>query len=420
MKFRWKGLLYPVLVVGVGVGIGGWFMANPKSSVAFAEQSLTVDPLIDAPTVATILPQSGQYAPQLQLYGQLRSKQQVRINSPASAEVLKVLVNEGDVVAEGDPLVELDTRSLRRQVDQLQARRQDISARRQAEAQQHENNVAALVVEESLVDIARRSVARLTDLKAKNLASASDLENAERTLQNQLLSWQNRKLAIARYQTTDQQFQAQLAELDSQIDQATEQLQDATVTAPFAATVSQVEIQQRANVQAGQSLMTLVDAQQQELIAWVSANALPANVSLNQLQGQLETEQGLVPVSLLYADPAANAGSLRLFFAAEQADASLTLNRYYRIWVDLPTQQAFAVPESSVYSNQYLYQLQDNQLQRVQVDVVGERFQDGQLWRLVMGELAAEPVLVTRLQNAAQGLSVKGAAETTTLAAAER
>ncbi|MDX1475877.1 MAG: biotin/lipoyl-binding protein, partial [Reinekea sp.] len=170
MKFRWKGLLYPVLVVGVGVGIGGWLMANPKSSMAFAEQSLTVDPLIDAPTVATILPQSGQYAPQLQLYGQLRSKQQVRINSPASAEVLKVLVNEGDVVAEGDPLVELDTRSLRRQVDQLQARRQDISARRQAEAQQHENNVAALVVEESLVDIARRSVARLTDLKAKNLA----------------------------------------------------------------------------------------------------------------------------------------------------------------------------------------------------------------------------------------------------------
>ncbi|MDX1342777.1 MAG: hypothetical protein R3227_10500, partial [Reinekea sp.] len=56
----------------------------------------------------------------------------------------------------------------------------------------------------------------------------------------------------------------------------------------------------------------------------------------------------------------------------------------------------------------------------VQVDVVGERFQDGQLWRLVKGELAAEPVLVTRLQNAAQGLSVKAAANTSTLAAAER
>jgi len=343
----------------------------------------------------------------------------VVIDSPVAAQVTQVLVNEGDLVAEGDVLVQLDTKRLSRQVDQLQARRLDLNARRDAQAQQNQNDKEALLVEQSLVDIARRSVERLTDLKAKNLASASDLENAERTLQNQLLSLQNRKLAIARFVSTDQQYAAQLIELDSQIDQAKEQLADATVTAPFAATVSQVEVQVGASMQNGQTLLTLVNQDKQEIVAWVAANAISGVQNTIGLQGQLETEQGLVPVSLLHTDPSANAGSLRLFFETNESAPSLTLNRYYRMWVNLPAQQTIAVPESAVYSNRFVYQVVDNRLNRVDVTLVGERFQDGQLWRLVSGPLSEDPVLVTRLQNASQGLAVKTASTTALLAAAE-
>ena len=419
MSVRWKRWLYPVVVVGIGAGVGSFMMANRTSSLAYAEQSIVLDPLADAPTVGTIAAQRGDYAPQIQLYGQLRSTQQLVIDSPVAAQVTQVLVNEGDLVAEGDVLVQLDTKRLSRQVDQLQARRLDLNARRDAQAQQNQNDKEALLVEQSLVDIARRSVERLTDLKAKNLASASDLENAERTLQNQLLSLQNRKLAIARFVSTDQQYAAQLIELDSQIDQAKEQLADATVTAPFAATVSQVEVQVGASMQNGQTLLTLVNQDKQEIVAWVAANAISGVQNTIGLQGQLETEQGLVPVSLLHTDPSANAGSLRLFFETNESAPSLTLNRYYRMWVNLPAQQTIAVPESAVYSNRFVYQVVDNRLNRVDVTLVGERFQDGQLWRLVSGPLSEDPVLVTRLQNASQGLAVKTASTTALLAAAE-
>jgi multidrug efflux pump subunit AcrA (membrane-fusion protein) len=418
MTIRLKPILYPVLVIGVGIAVSSWMMSNRSSSLAFAQETVEVDPLADAPTVATITPMRDSYAPQLQLYSQLQSGQQVLVNSPAAAEVLSVEVFEGDVVDAGDVLVSLDTKSLNRQVQQLKARRMDLSARRSAEMEQHKNNVAALEVEQQLVNIAQRSVDRLTNLNNQKLTSAAEIENAERTLQNQKLSLQNRELAISRHALVDQQYQAQLIEIDSQIDQAEEQLTDATITAPFSAKVSQVQIQVGASLVSGQSLMTLVDPSQQELVAWVSANALEETADLKDLKGNLEAGKTMLPVTLTHADPSANAGSLRLFFETEQVVNSLVLNRYYRMWIDLPVQQAFAVPESSVYSNQYVYAIKETRLERVKVDVVGERFEEGQLWRLVQGPIAGENLLVTRLQNAAQGLAVRSAAASNTLAAA--
>jgi multidrug efflux pump subunit AcrA (membrane-fusion protein) len=418
MTIRLKPILYPVLVIGVGIAISSWMMSNRSSSLAFAQETVEVDPLADAPTVATILPTLDSYAPQLQLYSQLQSGQQIVVNSTAAAEVLSVEVFEGDVVAAGDVLVTLDTKVLNRQVQQLKARRMDLSARRSAEMEQHKNNVAALEVEQQLVNIAQRSVDRLTNLNNQKLTSAAEIENAERTLQNQKLSLQNRELAISRHALVDQQYQAQLIEIDSQIDQAEEQLADATITAPFSAKVSQVQVQVGASLVSGQSLMTLVDPSQQELVAWASANALEQTADLKELKGNLEAGKALLPVTLTHADPSANAGSLRLFFETEQTVNSLVLNRYYRMWIDLPVQQAYAVPESSVYSNQYVYAIKDTRLERVPVNVVGERFEDGQLWRLVQGPISGETLLVTRLQNAAQGLAVRSAAASNTLAAA--
>lgn len=418
MKIRWKPFLYPVIVIAVGAGIGGWMISNPASSLAFAEENLEVDPLADAPTVQTLTPIQDDYAPQLQLYSQLQSRQQVTVDSPASADVLAVAVTEGSIVEAGDVLVELDQTGLQRQVEQLNARRLDLQARRDSERSQHENNLRALEVEQQLVAIAQRSVDRIVNLQQRNLTSAAELENAERTLQNQLLSLNNRQAAIDRFPLTDQQYRAQLMELNSQIETAQEQLDDATVRAPFTAEVSQVQVQVGGSVSAGTPLLTLVDMNQQELVAWVSASALDAVDSMAALGGHLQVGQELVPVRLTHADPAASAGSLRLFFEAQARERSLVLNRYYRMWVDLPSTQAFAVPESSVYSNRYVYTIADNRLERKTVTVLGERYQDGQLWRLVQGDLEDASVLVTRLQNAAQGLAVRIAGNTDSLAAA--
>lgn len=415
MAIRWRRWLFPLLVLVVGGALGSWLMANKVSSVAKAEASVSVDPLLDAPTVAALMPTAQAYAPQLQLYSQLQSRQQVSVTSPASADVLAVRVQEGDSVQAGAVLIELDTRALTRQVDQLAARRQDLDARRGLEAQQFDSNQKALTIERNLVTIARRSVERLTDLQARNLTSAVDMEAAERTYQNQRLALQNRELAIDRFQLVDQQFQAQGVELNSQLDQAKQALAEATIRAPFAGRVSRVLVQVGAQVQSGAALLTLVDPDQQQLVAWAAASSL-AGVDLQSgllgslaLDTQNDTSNNTqaLGVALSYVDPASDGGSLRLFFATDPGANNLVLNRYYRLWIDLPRVEAFAVPQTAVYSDQYIYRVENDALVRVPVQMVGDRLQEGQLWRLVTGDLAGATVLATRLQEAAQGLAVR-------------
>jgi hypothetical protein len=161
----------------------------------------------------------------------------------------------------------------------------------------------------------------------------------------------------------------------------------------------------------------LFDPAQQELIAWVAANAIEEVADMTPLQGQLEAGSALLPVQVAHADPSANAGSLRLFFETADANNRLILNRYYRMCVVMPAVEAYAVPESSVYSNRFVYQVVDTQLQRIEVEVIGNRFEDGQIWRLVNADLTGD-VLVTRLENAAQGLLVREAESVQQLAAA--
>jgi multidrug efflux pump subunit AcrA (membrane-fusion protein) len=415
MNIRAKRIIYPLIVIALGAGIGTWLMANPKSSIQPVETS-DVDPLAGAPTITTLNAQSGLYAPQLLLYSQLKSAQQVKVTSSIATDVISVSVAEGDYVEKGSRLVVLDTAPLQRQLDQLQSRKLDITARLNLERKQAQANRAALPVEENLVDIAQRSVNRLANLKNQNLTSSSDIENAERTLQNQILSLQNRQLSVSRFESVEQQYNAQLAEIDSQIDQARATLQDASILAPFSGRVSRVQIQNGAKVQVGTELLTLVDQRQQELVAWVAASALDDIATNDTLIGYLEAGKNLKRVSLDHIDPSAEAGSLRLFFTPKDLSSDLTLNRYYRLWLELPEKNAFAVPLSSVYSNEYVYVVEDNLLQRIKVTVVGERQEGGEIWRLVQGNLNGKTVLVTRLQDAAQGLKVRLANSTDQLA----
>jgi len=404
---RLKRFAYPLVALLIGAGMISWMVANPASSLD-ASQLAEPDPLLGAPAIATLKPQQGIYAPQLQLYSQVKSSQQVVITSPVATDIEQVLVSEGDWVQKDQQLVVINSASLQRQLDQLQSRQQDIRARQALEKQQYENNVAALPVEKNLVEIAQRSVDRLKNLMLQNLSSSVDLENAERALQNQILVKQSRELAINRFSLVNRQYVAQLAEIESQSEQLASQLTDAKIYAPFSGRVSRVQVQNATRVVAGSPLLTLVGQGQQELEAWVAVSALHGIDQQMQLQGYVENDANVIPVRLKNLDPAADAGSLRLFFSPEKYEPTLTINRYYRLWLDLPEVNAIALPESAVYGNSYVYSVENNALIRNPVTVVGERFYQGQLWRLVQSDSVNQKlILVTRLQNAAQGLAVR-------------
>ncbi|MFQ3230090.1 efflux RND transporter periplasmic adaptor subunit, partial [Reinekea sp.] len=406
MNARAQKIVYPIIVLVIGVAVAGWLVKTPKSSISTVDQS-EIDPLADAPTITALNAQEGTYAPQLLLYSQLKSAQQVKISSSIATDIISVDVNEGDRVEKGARLVVLDTAPLQRQLDQLESKRLDLAARFNLEKKQFDANKAALPIEQNLVDIAQRSVNRLTNLKSQNLTSNADIENSERALQNQILSLQNRELSVSRFEAVEQQYRAQFAELDSQITQARSALEKAFINAPFSGQISKIKVQNGANVTVGAELLTLVDLRQQQLVAWVAAKAIENVIINTPLTGYVESNNSLKPVVLKSIDPTAEAGSLRILFSLLDPSAALTLNRYYRLWLELPKTNAFAVPESAIYSNAYVYVVEDSELKRVDVSIIGDRQEAGELWRLVQGDINNNKILVTRLQDATQGLKVR-------------
>ncbi|MBU2864862.1 HlyD family efflux transporter periplasmic adaptor subunit [Reinekea forsetii] len=411
MTSRKKKFFYPIVVIAVGALIISWMVAKPKSSLE-AEDSQAIDPLLNAPNVETIVATSAEIAPQVVLYSQFKSAQQIELKAPISTDVISVNIQEGQRVSEGDQLVILDTAALQRQLNQLVARKQEISARLALESKNHQANITALPIEQNLVDIAQRSVDRLIGLQNINLASNADLENAERTLANQQLAIQNRQLAISRFTAIDSQYQAQLNDIDSQITQAQRNIENASIFAPFTGVVSGLQVQPADSVISGSVLLSLANEQQQQLEAWISVETLPSTDELDSLTGIVETQFGAIDAQLQSIDPVSQAGSIRLLFQLVDSSNALTLNRYYRLWLNLPKVTSTAVPQSSVYSDQYVYAVENNALTRHSIKVVGERMIDGKLWRLVQGSIQDKNILVTRLQDAVNGLAVKPTSNT--------
>ncbi|WP_394170846.1 efflux RND transporter periplasmic adaptor subunit [Saccharospirillum alexandrii] len=407
MSSRWVRWSLPLVVLGAGVAGALWMNDTSEPSTDNTAEA-EPQPLVDAPTVATVRPDTGRWSPQLMLYPRYQSRQSVVLTSPVAANVESVEVAVGQSVEAGAVLLQLDADALQRQVTQLEAQRSELASRSRLEQSQYQSDQAALVIEQNLVAIAQRSVDRLQNLARQNLSSAADLEAAERTLQNQRLALQQRELAIARYDDVEQQLAAQRDQLDSQLEQARDNLNEATITAPFAGRIASLEVRPGTEAGTGSALLTLVNDQDTEWVAWVAASALPEVDALSSLTAVVETDAGSIPVELRQRDPVADRGSVRLYFEAENEQPRATLNRTYSLRLDLPAIQAHRVPDASVYANESVYRVVDNRLERVQIRVLGEQFDQGRVWRLIEADLNPDDRLLgTRLQQAADGLAVK-------------
>lgn len=407
MSNRWVRWSLPLIVLGAGVTGVLWMNGETEPSGDNTTEA-EPQPLADAPTVATVGPATGRWSPQLILYPRYQSRQSVMLTSPIAAEVESVEVAVGQSVEAGAVLLQLDDDALQRQLTQLEARRTELASRSRLEQSQYQSNQAALAIEQNLVSIAQRSVERLQNLVRQNLSSAADLEAAERTLQNQRLALQQRELAIARYDDLEQQLAAQRTELDSQLEQARDNLAEATITAPFTGRVASLDVRPGSEAGTGSSLLTLVNDQDTEWVAWVAASALREIDALSSLAAVVETDAGSMRVELRQRDPVASRGSVRLYFQAEDKTPQATLNRVYPLRLSLPDIQAHRVPDTSVYANESVYRVVDNRLERVPARMLGEQFDQGRVWRLIEADLNPDDrLLTTRLQQAADGLAVK-------------
>ena len=172
------------------------------------------------------------------------------VNAPATGEVRRVLVSEGQAINEGAPVVEIAVRTEAQNVPQAQTEDPQARAARNIQSAQAE-------VEAARADVVRKEVEvqRLTSLVASNDAPQAQLdgaraefEKAQRRLQQAQASAQNAQSGIG---TARQQTQNSTTPVQTFSEQIV------TARASSAGTLSVINARVGQHVTAGQPLATL-------------------------------------------------------------------------------------------------------------------------------------------------------------------
>ena len=107
---------------------------------------------------------------QIAATGQIEALQSISLRSEVEGRIVALLVREGQEVAAGQPIVQVDSAELSARVSQLEAQR----------------------------DLANQALARTKDLSSQNASSASDLEKAEATARSAAAEYRIQKLRLER------------------------------------------------------------------------------------------------------------------------------------------------------------------------------------------------------------------------------
>lgn len=368
------------------------------------------------PLVNTLNVEQDTYRPMVTLYGRVESPRESDLSATINAYVDSVNVEEGHRVKRGDILVTLEDSDVRLILEQRQAELDDVEAQIASEKARYENDLQALEVEKSLVELARKSVSRYEQLSRRNMASDVNRDEAQQQAQQQILSFYNREYAVQDHPHRLKRLQAQQMKLKSLRDQAALDLSRTRIVAPFDGRVTILNASPGNRVRPGDVVASLFDVGHVEVRSQIPSRYLS---SVDQAFGQgTEIEANLVlddetiPLTLerLAGSIEQGKGGVDALFAIGQTSRSLTLGRAGEILLHMPpVDNVVAVPPTAIYGQQRIYRVQDGVLHTVMIKRLGETLREsGERWQLIRGDIpAGSDILITQLPNAVGGLKVK-------------
>jgi multidrug efflux pump subunit AcrA (membrane-fusion protein) len=192
---------------------------------------------------------------------------EVELSFRVGGPVVELPVRAATNVARGDVIARIDPRDFQRQIDSLESQRDQSAAQLQAlrvGARTEEISAleAAVASAEAQVEQAREQAERTRELTARGVAASAQLEADEATLRvaEANLRAQQQQLAIGRSGGRPEEIEAAeavLRGLETQIQIARDQLDDATLRAPFDGIIARRNIDIFTLVQPGQSVALL-------------------------------------------------------------------------------------------------------------------------------------------------------------------
>jgi HlyD family secretion protein len=262
--------------------VPGRFTARPRRWLA-AGALLVVMAIVFGPgllgeEVAVVTASQGELLQSVVASGKVRSPQRVELASQISGRVTQVAVREGQVVAAGDLLIQLDDAEWRAAVAQAAATLAQ-SATRLGQMRQLAEPLAKQAERQAEVNLtqARQHFERTRDLAAKGFYSATQLDDAQRNLDVAESQWQTAQLQARSNRAGGSDFrlaEAGVAQARASLALAEARLGYARISAPLAGTVLTRMVEPGHMAQPGKLLLTLSPAGDTELLTQIDEKNL--------------------------------------------------------------------------------------------------------------------------------------------------
>lgn len=384
--------ILPFLILALGVG---GFIAlkatRPKpEGVAPRERIWRVE------TQAAVL---AEHRPELALFGRVEAPDRVRATAPVTGRLLEVAVRDGQRVAQGALLARLDPQDLEPRVAQGRAELEKERLRLRHDQE-------ALEQERALLGLAEAALARADKVKAQNLGSASDVDQAREQLARARLAVTLREQSIAEHP-------ARLAVLDARLREAERDLARGEIRAPFDARIGTVEAAAGDLVQPNQTILTLYPIDGLFLRAKIPGGRSPelraALESGARLRARVNFGGRVYGAELERLAGEADARGLDALLRLDPG-ADLPLGAFVDLVLERPAAaKTVALPFAALNGGDRVFVLDDGRLRAIAVERVGELSRGGVTEVLVRaaGLEAGSRVLVTHLPNAVDGLKVE-------------
>lgn len=408
---RLRSIAIPLIILLLAVMVFIYMSkTKPAAKVIEAvEKTWTVN-------VAQVKPAS--WSVMLTLYGKVEALWSSKLTAGINADVLSVLVREGDKVEKGDSLIKLDERDAKLALLQSDAEVAQAKARIESQAVAHQSDLATLPRERKLLKLSRDEVKRLQDLTRKKVSSQSALDTARQAVERQAISVSRLRRSIDEHAPRMTELQAVLARALALQEKAALELARATISAPFNGRIVGVPIAPGRRVRVGDPLIEVTGSDELVFRVLVPERYLPI---INQAQkddqelrvtAQLDGQQLEGKLLTLTAQVNPGSGGVEALFRVEGDVSLLQHGRMLQLQLSLPKQaDLVALPQEAMYGTDHIYLVkEDNRLHLLKVERLGETtLESGESRVLIRAAKLQDnlPVLVTQLPSAVEGLLVK-------------
>ena len=272
--------------------------------------------------------QQGELQQAIVASGRVRTPQRIDVSTQISGRVSRVVVQEGEQLAAGSLLVELETQELQAAVDQARASLQQSQARLKQLAELGRPVAEqALRQAEANLQQARRQHQRAEELIAKGFYSPAQRDESQRALDVADSQWRSAQLQLANQQAGGNEgrvAQNAVEQARATLAASEARLAYARLLTPVAATVLTRQTEVGDTVQTGKVLLTLAPQGDTELsaqideknlallqvgqAALVSADAYPQErfkAVIHYIAPSVDAQRGSVEIRLRVPEPPA-------------------------------------------------------------------------------------------------------------------